>query len=63
MIGHTQELKFESEATLLAARLYRPKVSDPAPVIVMAHGFSAVMEQLAPQAEVVAGSGLCRAGV
>ncbi|MBK6298428.1 MAG: hypothetical protein IPF48_10895 [Sphingomonadales bacterium] len=63
MIGHTQELKFESEATLLAARLYRPKVSDPAPVIVMAHGFSAVMEQLAPQAKIVAGGGLCRAGV
>ena len=57
MIGHTQELKFESEATLLAARLYRPKVSDPAPVIVMAHGFSAVMEQLAPQAEALQAAG------
>jgi len=57
MAGQPQELQFESEATLLAARLYRPESGGPAPVIVMAHGFSAVMEQLAPQAEALQAAG------
>lgn len=57
MAGQPQDLQFESEATLLAARLYRPEGTGPVPVIVMAHGFSAVMEQLAPQAEALRAAG------
>lgn len=52
-----QELHFESENTRLAARLCRPETRGPAPVIIMAHGFSAVMEQLAPQAEALRAAG------
>lgn len=52
-----EELRFESEGTAVAARLYRLDGSGPAPVIIMAHGFSAVMEQLAPQAAALQAAG------
>lgn len=51
MSKEAENLWFESEGTRIAARLYRPEGAEAPPVIVMAHGFSAVMEQLAPQAE------------
>lgn len=52
-----QDLCFNSEATVITARLYRPEGVACAPVIVMAHGFSAVMEQLAPQASELQAAG------
>lgn len=57
MTGQAENLWFESEGTRLAARLYRPDGAAAVPVIVMAHGFSAVMEQLAPQAEALRAAG------
>lgn len=58
---HSEELTFDSDGFRLAARLYRPAKSD-APVIVMAHGFSAVMAQLDPQARHFAGAGFAVLG-
>lgn len=57
MAGQVEDFGFESEGTRIAARLYRPNGAGAAPVIVMAHGFSAVMEQLAPQAEALRAAG------
>lgn len=57
MADKSEELSFESEGTRIAARLYRPGIAGDAPVVVMAHGFSAVMEQLAPQAEALRDAG------
>ncbi|MBL0001988.1 MAG: alpha/beta hydrolase [Sphingomonadales bacterium] len=51
------DLAFESEATNIAAKLYRPKDKDRAPVVVMAHGFTAVMEHLEPQARSLQAAG------
>jgi len=52
-----EDLAFESEATNIAAKLYRPKDKDRAPVVVMAHGFTAVMEHLEPQARSLQAAG------
>jgi fermentation-respiration switch protein FrsA (DUF1100 family) len=57
MAGQVEQLWFESEGTRLAARLYRPTGAADVPAVVMAHGFSAVMEQLAPQAEALRAAG------
>lgn len=52
-----EDLAFESEATNIAAKLYRPKDKDRASVVVMAHGFTAVMEHLEPQARSLQAAG------
>ena len=57
MKREAETLWFESEATRIAARMYRPAGTGAAPVVVMAHGFSAVMEQLAPQAQALQAAG------
>jgi uncharacterized protein len=42
-------IDFQSEGSRLTAHHHKPEGDGPFPVIVMAHGFSAVMEQLQPQ--------------
>lgn len=48
---------FASEGAILRGRLYAPDSDGPAPVVVMAHGFSAVAAQLEPQARAFAEAG------
>ena len=56
-----KEISINAEGVSLSAWLYTPdELSEPAPVVVMAHGFSAVKEQyLDKYAEVFAEAGLC----
>jgi len=48
---------FASEGAILRGQLYAPDAAGPAPVVVMAHGFSAVAAQLEPQARAFADAG------
>src|SRR5450432_4271163 len=48
---------FASEGAVLRGRLYAPLGKTSAPVVVMAHGFSAVAAQLEPQASAFAAAG------
>ena len=50
-------LMFASEGAVLRGRLYPAVAEGPAPVVVMAHGFSAVAAQLEPQARAFAQAG------
>jgi len=56
MIDVTPHL-FASEGAILRGQLYAPRGAGPAPVVVMAHGFSAVAAQLEPQARAFADAG------
>lgn len=51
------DISFVSEGTTLRGRFYAADATEPRPVVVMAHGFSAVAEQLAPQARAFAAAG------
>lgn len=54
-----EDVRFDAEGTMLAGWLYRPAGDGPHPVVVMAHGFSAVKElRLDAFAEVFAAAGL-----
>src|SRR5450432_854034 len=48
---------FASEGAILRGQLYAPQGEAAAPVVVMAHGFSAVAAQLEPQARAFADAG------
>ena len=48
---------FASEGAILRGQLYTPPATGPWPVVVMAHGFSAVAAQLEPQARAFAEAG------
>jgi fermentation-respiration switch protein FrsA (DUF1100 family) len=48
---------FASEGAILRGRLYAPEGKVSAPIVVMAHGFSAVAAQLEPQATAFAAAG------
>jgi len=56
MIEVTPHL-FASEGAILRGQLYAPEGAGPFPVVVMAHGFSAVAAQLEPQARAFADAG------
>lgn len=51
------DLEFTSEGTTLRGRFYAAEAARPRPVVVLAHGFSAVAEQLEPQARAFAAAG------
>lgn len=51
------DLEFSSEGTALRGRLYAAEADGERPVVVMAHGFSAVAHQLEPQARAFAAAG------
>ena len=53
----TSSQMFASEGAILRGTLYAPDAKGPAPVVVMAHGFSAVAAQLEPQARAFAAAG------
>ena len=58
----SQIVEFPSEGATLRGRLYvRPKSSRPAPVVIMAHGFSATLRGMTADryAEVLADAGFC----
>jgi fermentation-respiration switch protein FrsA (DUF1100 family) len=54
---HVTPHLFASEGAILRGQLYAPDGSAAAPVVVMAHGFSAVAAQLEPQARAFAEAG------
>jgi fermentation-respiration switch protein FrsA (DUF1100 family) len=54
---HVTPHLFVSEGAILRGQLYAPKGDGPFPVVVMAHGFSAVAAQLEPQARAFADAG------
>jgi uncharacterized protein len=51
------DLDFSSEGTTLRGRFYAADAPGPRPVVVLAHGFSAVAHQLEPQARAFAAAG------
>jgi fermentation-respiration switch protein FrsA (DUF1100 family) len=54
---HVTPHLFASEGAILRGQLHAPDGDGPAPVVVMAHGFSAVAAQLEPQARAFAEAG------
>jgi fermentation-respiration switch protein FrsA (DUF1100 family) len=54
---HVTPHLFASEGAILRGQLYAPTGAGPFPVVVMAHGFSAVAAQLEPQARAFAEAG------